>query len=578
MSAISGYISTIQNAVYGEQVRTAIINALLACYSDVENPDLQSAAFQTAIKNAYEDGILDITTVTSFNNMTNQNIIYRYNGTAAGKQKGLYYYSALSNSWVLIGSEIQKVSLLSQMTDVNDIYKYIGTESGMVQNSLYCHNGTSWVPIGSGLLTASTAAQMTNTEAIYKYTGTQDGYITNALYYHNGTAWVPVSPVPDSSLTLENPANAKSVGGILGATENERESGGFKSTDGSTLSNVKFRRTKTFLDPNCVFVSCSSADIKFSVYVYNSSSQNSFVGIWNGSEITATSYYFSGISGAAIIPIYNINRNYIVKVHYTRLDNADMSASDDNYVEFKRVGVTPQQDDFYGAIANLLFSAVYTADLSHFKQTLTKMYPIYISSLGAENPTVELANNQVYNPSVFGIIKYPSDATENITYSSSNANVLYFNSDGNAVVIAEGTVTITASSKFATKTVSVTVGDTGPFLLPSSWAFNRAIYTQQTDRPFTDIQADLDARMLLTALQPIAAGQSYTLTTANNKRIWAFMIDASGIYKQMFGGTASSVTFTVPSGITQLSVLVETASTATEADVATANVTLTANS
>lgn len=147
MSAISGYISTIQNAVYGEQVRTAIVNALLACYSDVENPDLQSAAFQTAIENAYEDGILDITTVTSFNSMTNQNIIYRYNGTAAGKQKGLYYYSALSSSWVLIGSEIQKVSLASQMTDVNDIYKYIGTESGMVQNSLYYHDGTEWAPI-----------------------------------------------------------------------------------------------------------------------------------------------------------------------------------------------------------------------------------------------------------------------------------------------------------------------------------------------------------------------------------------------------------------------------------------------
>lgn len=192
MSAISGYISTIQNAVYGEQVRTAIVNALLACYSDVENPDLQSAAFQTAIENAYENGILDITTVTSFNDMTNQNIIYRYNGTAAGKQKGLYYYSALSNSWVLIGSEIQKVSLLSQMTDVNDIYKYIGTESGMVQNSLYCHNGTAWTPIGAGILTASTAAQMTNQNAIYKYTGSESGYTTNALYYYNGTAWAPV--------------------------------------------------------------------------------------------------------------------------------------------------------------------------------------------------------------------------------------------------------------------------------------------------------------------------------------------------------------------------------------------------
>lgn len=192
MSAISGYINTIQNAVYGEQVRTAIVNALEACYSDVENPNLQSAAFQTAIEAAYQNGILDIITVTSFNDMTNQNIIYRYNGTAAGKQKGLYYYSALSSSWVLIGSEIQKVSLASQMTDTNDIYKYIGTETGMVQNSLYCYNGTNWVPIGSGVLTASTAALMTNTGAIYKYTGTETGYIQNALYYHDGTTWQPI--------------------------------------------------------------------------------------------------------------------------------------------------------------------------------------------------------------------------------------------------------------------------------------------------------------------------------------------------------------------------------------------------
>lgn len=222
MSAISGYINTIQNAVYGEQVRSAIVSALLACYSDVENPDLQSAAFQTAIEAAYQDGILDIITVTSFNDMTNQDIIYRYNGTAAGKQKGLYYYSALSSSWVLIGSEIQKVSLLSQMTDVNDIYKYIGTESGMVQNSLYCHNGTSWVPIGSGVLTASTAAQMTNQSAIYKYTGNEPGYTTGGLYYHNGTTWVPVAPTVtvDATLTQSGkPADAAAVGAKITALE-----------------------------------------------------------------------------------------------------------------------------------------------------------------------------------------------------------------------------------------------------------------------------------------------------------------------------------------------------------------------
>ena len=48
MSAIDGYISNIQNAVYGEQVRSSIVNALLQCYSDVNNPSLQTEAFTAA--------------------------------------------------------------------------------------------------------------------------------------------------------------------------------------------------------------------------------------------------------------------------------------------------------------------------------------------------------------------------------------------------------------------------------------------------------------------------------------------------------------------------------------------------
>lgn len=146
MSAISGYITQIQNAVYGEQVRTAIINALEACYSDVENPDLQSAAFLAAIEEAYDGGILDIMEVTQVSQMTNESIIYRY----------------------------------------------MGTESGYVANTLYYYDGTKWAPIGSGVTSVATAALMTDTSAIYKYTGSETGYKTNALYYYNGTAWTIV--------------------------------------------------------------------------------------------------------------------------------------------------------------------------------------------------------------------------------------------------------------------------------------------------------------------------------------------------------------------------------------------------
>lgn len=186
-SAIDGYIQQIQTAVYGEQVRSSIVNALLACYSDVTNPSLQTEAFEAALNAAYAGGILDIQTVTQMSAMTNQNIIYRYNGTEAGKNKGLYFYNG--TAWVLIGSEVQEVSLVSQMTDQKAIYKYIGVEAGYVTNSLYCYSGTEWVPIGSGVLEAATAAQMTNQGAIYKYTGTESGYIPNALYYYNGTEW-----------------------------------------------------------------------------------------------------------------------------------------------------------------------------------------------------------------------------------------------------------------------------------------------------------------------------------------------------------------------------------------------------
>ena len=197
MSAISGFINQIQNAVYGEQVRSAIVGALEACYSDVENPDLQTEAFTAAINAAYASGILDITEVTQVSQMTNENIIYRY----------------------------------------------MGTQSGYVANMLYYHNGTAWVPIGSGVLTAATAALMTNTGAIYKYTGNESGYITNALYYHNGTTWTLVTPT-DSTLTEANvPANAKATGDALDALEDS-----FDNRMTLALGSLKIDEARTFFD------------------------------------------------------------------------------------------------------------------------------------------------------------------------------------------------------------------------------------------------------------------------------------------------------------------------------------------
>ena len=214
-SAISGYISQIQNAVYGEQVRSAIVSALEACYSDVENPDLQSAAFQAAIEAAYEDGILDITEVTQVSQMTNENIIYRY----------------------------------------------MGTQAGYMANTLYYYNGSAWVPLGSGVLTASTAAGMTNTSAIYKYTGSESGYTTNALYFYNGTAWEKIASGDvdvgtDKTLSIADvPADSKTVGDFIGAEliaartailNATLATGYFDPTTGAVSSNANYKYTEDY--------------------------------------------------------------------------------------------------------------------------------------------------------------------------------------------------------------------------------------------------------------------------------------------------------------------------------------------
>lgn len=147
MSAISNFINTIRNAVYGEQVRGAIVDAITQCYDDVNSPSLNTTAFATVVAEAYENGFLDIQEKSTIAGMTNEKIIYRYTGN----------------------------------------------EAGYVHNALYYHDGTAWKPIGSGVQIASTAAGMTDTSAIYKYTGSEAGYFTNTLYYYNGTAWSPIN-------------------------------------------------------------------------------------------------------------------------------------------------------------------------------------------------------------------------------------------------------------------------------------------------------------------------------------------------------------------------------------------------
>lgn len=294
MSAISGFINTIKNAVYGEQVRTAIVDALEQCYSDVNAPSLQTEAFTAALNAAYAGGILDIQTVTQISAMTNQQIIYRYNGTQAGYQKGLYYYSALSNAWVLIGSEVHSVSLANQMTDTNSIYKYTGTESGMVQNSLYCYNGTEWVTIGSGVLLASTAAGMTNVGAIYKYTGNEAGMVQNALYYHNGTSW---EPIPTTS-TIDNAKNS-----VVDSLTDYKTTSASNIVDPNNFEYVRINNQDHIMSKEKIAI---NENLGVRLYGMCKVSQSgSFVNIdcYNDSELLGSIYFnFSSTMSAVSVP------------------------------------------------------------------------------------------------------------------------------------------------------------------------------------------------------------------------------------------------------------------------------------
>ena len=113
MSAISTFITKIRTAIYGEEVRGAIADAIEQCYGDVSNPSLNTAAFATAIASAYDGGILDI----------------------------------------------QEKSTVAGMTNTAIIYRYVGTETGMKPNHLYYHNGTAWIPIGDDVETDTQLTQ-----------------------------------------------------------------------------------------------------------------------------------------------------------------------------------------------------------------------------------------------------------------------------------------------------------------------------------------------------------------------------------------------------------------------------------
>lgn len=63
MSAISEDLAKIQSAIYGEEVRGAIYDAISQCYSDVSNPTLQTEAIEAAVQEKIDEGEMAALTI-----------------------------------------------------------------------------------------------------------------------------------------------------------------------------------------------------------------------------------------------------------------------------------------------------------------------------------------------------------------------------------------------------------------------------------------------------------------------------------------------------------------------------------
>lgn len=63
MSAISEDLAKILSAIYGEEVRGAIHDAIEQCYSDVSNPTLQTEAIEAAVQVKIDEGEMAALTI-----------------------------------------------------------------------------------------------------------------------------------------------------------------------------------------------------------------------------------------------------------------------------------------------------------------------------------------------------------------------------------------------------------------------------------------------------------------------------------------------------------------------------------
>ena len=62
-SSIQQFLNKILSNRYGKDVRQAIHDGIEQCYNDVNNPDLNTKAFETAVQNKIDDGSLALMTI-----------------------------------------------------------------------------------------------------------------------------------------------------------------------------------------------------------------------------------------------------------------------------------------------------------------------------------------------------------------------------------------------------------------------------------------------------------------------------------------------------------------------------------
>lgn len=160
-----------------------------------------------------------------------------------------------------------------------------------------------------------------------------------------------------------------------------------------------------------------------------------------------------------------------------------------------------------------------------------------------------------------------TDVCQSALPQSGRSQDLVFPCSGNnkmGVVVATPSTATVTDPQSASFTLAKEVKKTN-----LTWSYNVAIYTTRTGQAFNNIQAPVDARMLLTSFIPLESGKSYQFRCNSPYEIYVILLDSNDMYIKFEGysnyGT-NLVTFKNTRGATKASIAVKTPSTASSSD------------